>query len=181
MGTQQEKAHWRAFGREAMRRLAEPLGHPTFIFSFIGLTLIFGGLGVWWEVLCRCCGFHRLGGTPPADSWGIVNAMTTYLVTLAAASLLDLVIRREEEGFRAFRVIIMLLGFLAMLAGVLGLIAEHMSMAAPCSVIGLVLSLLVWWIVNADNTLFLDDPPATAPTGGNLDGKVEGTLEGIKV
>jgi len=180
MATRIERDHWKALIQETRRRLSEPLAHPTFVLSLIGMTVFIGGLGVWWEVVCRVFGFHRLGSADMTDSWNIVNALATYLITLVAVSLMDLTIRREEEGVKAFRLVTILLATIAILLGFLALIAKSMCVATICASLGLLAGLFVWWVANADNTLLRDDPPPTATTGGDPDAAPAGTLEGIK-
>jgi hypothetical protein len=50
------------------------------------------------------------------------------------------------------------------------------------AVVGYVLSLLLWWIGNADNANLLDTPiQPTAPTGGDVSANANGNLTGFKV
>jgi hypothetical protein len=146
---------------EITRRWRAPSGHPTFAIFFFLSFLVFAAAGVWLEFLKLCFGWGAEQGSASA----LRTAIATYFPAVLGSSILQLAI---SDSLRSLRALGMLFGTLfALVAFVLVFSMTLLDSAAI--VIGLLASaasLACWWIVNADESSFRDEPLPEVATGG---------------
>lgn len=147
---------------EIERRWEAPRGHPTFAIFFIGSFLVFAAAGVWLETFKLLFGRGSEHGSLAA----LRAAIATYFPAVLGSSILQLGISNSLRSLRAlghvmgtvFSVLAFILVFSESLedwaAILIGLLASAASLAC-------------WWIVNADEECFRDDPLPEVATGGS--------------
>jgi hypothetical protein len=145
---------------EIKRRWKAPRGHPTFAIFFIGSFLVFAATGVWLE-----CFKLLFGWGPEQGSLAALRAaVATYFPAVLGSSILQLGI---SDSLRSLRALGHLVGTVFLvLAFALVFSATLLDWAAI--LIGLVASfasLACWWIVNADEMSFRDEPLPEVATG----------------
>jgi hypothetical protein len=175
---------WTRLKREITRRLREPTGRVIFVVYFFAIVIMLGGMG-WIIPLCR---FYFLQDFAVIDE--LPGAYATFFLASIAGAMADLVLRgnsangegsvnegRENYGFRIFAFGLSLVGILLAFAS--------LQRAAPmwayvASVLGLMMSLVLWWLLNADSGKWTDatqDP--TPPLGGSPTADLQGSTQGL--
>lgn len=168
---------YKRFRSEVARRTFTPLSDATFLFYVIFGILIFGGLGIWIEIM-------KIILSPDNISWrGILTALAAFYPALIGAACLQLVlesVRKSEKLMAVFSVGVLLLTIIA--AVVFGLF-EFNGVYPGISFWGtIVLSLAgvwVWCVANGDNPdLQTSDP--YAPSGGDPGRPLKGNTGGFQ-
>ena len=165
---------WIELGDEIKRRLWEPCKMPPFIFYFFAAIVIVGGIGVWIEVFT-------------ANWMSVPTALSTYLLALSATSAADLILIDESEDVsRTLALSLRMFAFLLLIAGVvLAIISllintNQVSARYWCSIAGVVIALLLYWIANADSRRFDRFPPPKEFIGGDAEEELKGSMEDIQ-
>lgn len=149
---------------ELVRRFKTPLKSVTFWMHLVVAVIGLGGAGFWYSMIeCRLLGEWNLTS--------IAAALCTYFPAIAGAAYVD----SSSEGqpyFRSFGIlasaVFVILFFLSVLT-----IRE---VSVFLSGIGSVLSILFWWVVNADKSCFRDvDGDGSTP---NPNRKLKGNRNG---
>lgn len=173
----QSESPYKRFRLEVARRTFTPLSDATFIFYVVFGILIFGGLGVWIEIM-------KIILSPGGSSWrGILTALAAFYPALIGAACLQLVlesVRKSEKLMAAFSVGVLLLTIIA--AVVFG-VFEFNGVYPGVSfwgTIGLSLTgIWVWCVANGDNPdLQTSDP--YAPSGGDTGRALKGDTSGFR-
>lgn len=147
-------------GAEIKRRWKAPRKHPTYALFFIGSFLMFGAAGVWLEASKLIFGW----GAEPGSTAALRTAIATYFPAILGSAVLQLGISESPRSLRILGNVVSI----AFLLLAIALIFSNTLLDWGAIVIGLlasVASLACWWIVNADEKSFLDEPPEVA-TGG---------------
>jgi len=173
----QQTSPYSRFRSEISRRTKTPLTDATFIFYVVFGILIFGGLGIWIEIM-------KIILSPANTSWnGILTALAAFYPALIGAACLQLVlesVRKSEKLMAVFSVGILLVTIIA--AVVFG-VFEFNGVYPGISfwgTIGLsVLGVWVWCVANGDNPdLQTSDPYAAS--GGDTKRKLKGDTSEFK-
>lgn len=145
---------------EIKRRWKAPRGHPTFAIFFIGSFLVFAAAGVWLEFFKLWFGWGPEPGSPSA----LRTAIATYFPAILGSSILQLAI---SDSLRSLRALGHLVGtFFLVLAFALVFSATLLDSAAIfIGLLASAASLACWWIVNADESSFRDEPLPEVATG----------------
>lgn len=160
---QVKPSYWADFFRELKKRSSQPLGQPTFIFYFIFVIVLVGGLGVIIK-LPRAYGSQAT----PEGVLSVAQDLSTYLLATLAAAFVDLNFSESsKQSLKMFALSMLIVGgFCAVYSN----FSVDPTMASWSAIFGTVLALFVWWIANFDNAKLLEQPtPATVATGGNTD------------
>ena len=132
---------YRRFWNELKRRTKSPLTDLTFIFYVFFGVLVFGGLGVWIEVVK----IYIPGQS--GDMQGIRTALSVFYPALIGAASLQLVlesVRKSETLMSVFAVSALLIMIIA--AILLGLIEFFQSSATLVFWASCALSVLGLWV-----------------------------------
>jgi hypothetical protein len=140
----------------------------TFVIFFVVGVVVAGALGIWWHVYVALVHGH----------WKIYpfrQALQTYSPAVAIPSSFELIISADHPKFvRSF----------AIFAGAVAVVVAMVAAAAP-PILSLVLGLagaalawLMWVVANAENRAY-QDGAASAATGGDPGGAVNGDLSGF--
>jgi hypothetical protein len=159
-------ANWKELWIELKRRLKKPLGYPSFVFYFLGIIILIGGLGVWISI------YKKTWDAVPRD-------LSTYLLAILSSAAADLILSEgKKQSLQMFSILTLVIG------GFLSVLSEansDLTRAYIYAILGAFLALLLWWIANADNAkLFGENPPPNAATGGDPN-IILGNLSGIEV
>lgn len=163
---------WASLRRELSRRTKRPLGHATFGIYFFGAIFLFGGLGIWVELL-------NLTRAQVVELVPLRTAIATFFLAIIGSACFQLILGKTLKQIKAAAYV----GSAIVAAvGVWLIFDRSLSswIAMPVGGLGYLLSLWVWWITNADNQDFYDDPPDHASLGGDVGRKLDGSLKGFK-
>lgn len=159
----------RALRQDLWRRTTKPTEHVTFWAYFVGSVIFLGGLGIWVELV-------NLAREPsPANLFPLRTAVATFFSALYGSACFQVVLGRYLKALRAIAYV----GTLVYLViGFWLLFDRSLSPTLSLSVGGIatLVSLWFWWITNADNPDFFDEPLNQAAIGGNPDRPLEGDL-----
>lgn len=161
---QVKTSHWVNFLRELKKRTLQPLGQPTFIFYFVFVIVIVGGLGVFIK-LPKAWGAQAT----PEGVLTVAQDLSTYLLATIAAAFVDLNFSEssKQSSLKMFALSIFILGGIC---AVYSNFSSNPTMASYSALFGTALALFLWWIANFDNSKLLEQAPAaTVATGGNTD------------
>jgi len=152
-------------------RFKKPVGQISFWSYLIVAVLGMGGLGIWHAIR------EAAIGVQPLEAVSI--SIYTYFAALAGASIFQLILNDDK----AVRATFMLLGSgLAVYAGFCFFFLDHNSdIALWAGGLGFVISLLIWWAANGDNSCLYDNIDPTASLGGDDTAQPVGSDEGFEV
>ena len=171
-----EGGQWRRLFEELGRRTREPARQPPFVGFVLTGVVLFGGLGIWVELL-------KLSfATGEVTYDGLETSIITFYPALIGSSAIQLVLACWNKDKSLMSVGITTLCF-SFVAAILLALSEHnhpylvltAGSALSCFAIWL------WWITNGDDPTFKAATPIDAATGGEVDRQLPGTLTGYKV
>ncbi len=168
---------WVHLSRELARRTREPIKHAPFVFYVILGTIVFGGLGVWVELLKIVISESSVGLA------GLITAIITFYPALAGSTTIQLVLSSANRNDK----VVMSFGLLMLcLFTISALLLAVFAGKHPTAVMvaGVVLSFLVvwvWWITNCDDATYKQMPAPDAATGGDPERKLSGNITEYKV
>lgn len=174
----EEDGPYKRFWKELKRRTRNPLSDATFIFYVVFGVLVFGGLGVWIEVVKV-----YLPGQS-VDTQGIRTALAVFYPALIGAASLQLVlesVRKSETLMSVFAISSLLIMIIA--AILLGLIEFFQSSASLIFWMSCALSVLgvwVWVVANADNPDLKTRSNPENASGGDVSRKLKGDVTGFQ-
>lgn len=148
MSEDKKKSKWKLLRGYFAEQFNKPFKHPEFIFYFFLIIIGFGMIGVWTTL------YVELNAETINDK-NIALSIIGYAVPLIATGAVDLIFTREKIIQNAIKMI----GISTVPIGILLLILcfnMNTSAAYFWSIFGVVLSWLIWWIVNADNSNIIE-------------------------
>lgn len=151
---------------ELKRRLRTPIGQVSFWTYFIVAIAGFGALGVWVEVV---------RASPAPD--GLLTAIYTYFPAIAAGSALQMQMDAKKEHQQYLRSFCVLSGFFIFLFMIPFM---NGSKSFIWGGVGIVASLLLWWVANGVNPSFLDIDPKDS-LGASPDAELSGDTGGFNL
>jgi len=157
-------------GRELKRRFWTPIGQVSFLTYFIVAIVGFGALGIWVEMA-------RATAAKEFEPDGLLTAIYTYFPAIAAGAALQMQMdaRKEHQQYlRSFCVLSWFVIFLFALPFMNG------SKTFFWGIVGIVASLLLWWVANGINPSFLDIDPKDS-LGASPDGDLSGDTGGFNL
>lgn len=167
------------FALEIWRRTISSITDLTFLSYLVLGVLLFGGIGVWSEVI-----INLLAGLWQWDK--VLQALSTYYPALIGAACIQLILEangREKRIFdRPMTVVSLFFLIGATVTGFLIRLFEANSTYLEFSFWGTialsVFGIWVWAIANCDNPDLKTDPYAAS--GGRTDRVLKGNIEGFK-
>ena len=160
-------------GLELRRRTMAPIRHATFWFYIALGVVLFGGAGIWLEII------KYIYGSSGSNSASILTALVTFFPALIGSSSLQLVFQDTTKPLKAASMTWII--FFSILA--IWLTLDHdilKSVAFPCAIIAFFSALWTWWLANADDTTFRDLLDPDGPVGGRTDQTLAGDLTDFK-
>ena len=126
-------------------RMSGPFKSPAFVFYFIFVILIIGALGI------HCA--WMFSEFPKSQEEHIISNMNCYFLTLVSTSALGLLLMNHETLAKTIRMLYFGIIVISIIIFVFSTIQKSYLLA----IIGTILSLLIWWLANAENKDILDD------------------------
>jgi hypothetical protein len=163
--------HWADLYRELKERITEPLRHPSFVFYFVAVILVVGGLGVSLSMI-------KIIGPDPSfmDLVALPRALSSYLLAILASAVTDLIL--GESSKRSLQMFALFLLVIGVILGLIGLTSFALRWAYGCSLVGVLLAWCLWFVANADNAKLKErEPPPNVATGGDPGAPLPGSLE----
>ncbi|MBX8548830.1 MULTISPECIES: hypothetical protein [Pseudomonas syringae group] len=167
-------SHWYQFRASLLSRTVKPAKHPTFVMFFALGIVVFGGIGIWVEIL-------RLNVflSKEATFTSVCFAINVFYPSLGCASMLQFIVGNYPKALKAFGC---LLCFIFIGACLLIGLRQLYTPIGLCVEIALsALALWAWWIANAENPDYLDADDATAYGPVDTNTPLPGDLNGFKV
>lgn len=130
-------------------------------------VLIFGGFGVWAPIILNSLGLSSWLTNP------LVNALYTYFPAIAGASAIDLLFGTQIKLVKSFAILVLAV-IIIWATTTLGYKNIYFG------IIGVLLSLSLWWVANGDNPNLLDFPSPDATLGGDTSNPVNGQTDDFK-
>lgn len=150
--------NWKGFRSQLVKRVREPIQYPGFFIYFLIVLVIMGGLGVWITLF-------RLLFSEGSQDWELFSSsLSTYALPIMAAAFGDLIL--AERPIRSVQIFAYGIAILGAICAVVGMVN---NIPYVC-VFGVILALFLWWFANSENANLIEPtPPATAPTGGDVE------------
>lgn len=156
------KRDWIHLGQQIRLRTIEPAtSFPFLVYLLIGIVL-FGGLGIWAEVL-------RIAiAKPPVELQGVIAATVTFFPTLIGSTALQLILDSSTTNDKVMISFALLVLFVFLTAAIL---LPFFSAVQPVAVliwaiICSIAAVWIWWIANGLNPTFHSRRPDDE-TGGD--------------
>ena len=168
---------WPRLVRELRRRTREPIHNAPFVFYCVLGVAIFGGLGVWAEVVKIAIAETSVGLA------GLITAIITFYPALAGSTTIHLVyasVNRNDKVLLSFGLLLLCLFPISAL--LLSLFSGHYPIVVL--VLGTMFSLgvvWVWWITYCDDATYKQMPAPDAATGGDPERSLSGDLSDFEV
>ena len=164
-----EPNSWIYLGYFIKRRSKAPLRHFSFFAFFIIGIIVAGGLGIWLTLWEYC--------TSSSNQLNdIVRSIATYFPAIATASLFELICPDENEKY--IRSFALFAGVLILILFVFTVNLNPGSISLFVGLLGVAVSLFLWWIANAENDSLRDKAPDNAALGGDVASEAKGDLTG---
>lgn len=163
--------------RELWRRTHEPVRElPFVVYVFTGI-LLFGGLGVWVEILKII-----LAGSP-VEFAGLITAVVTFFPALIGSTTLQLVLGSVNGGDKVMVsfALLMMCVFLTFAILLPFFSGTHPIGVLGCGIACSAFAIWTWWITNGDDPDFKKVVKPDAATGGNPQRQLPGDLNGFQV
>ncbi len=139
------ESKWIIFRNYFVEKLICPFKSPEFIFYFLFVILIVGALGI------HCAWMSDV--YPKTKDGYIISNMTCYFLTLVATSSLSLFLMSHDIMTKTIRILSFGIVVISVILFFLATKNESYFLAS----IGIAISLLTWWIANADNQDIIDN------------------------
>lgn len=162
---------WRLLVKELLDRFIDPWKHPSFLGYFLGGVVLFGALGVWFEL-------SELFGPPDprsADSSLRIALLGTFPAILGPACM-QILWSEAAKFLKTFSMVVLLATLVAAVYFARPVVTDAQAVRAYGWLTAG--AMLFWWIANANNPELLDN--IDAPTGGDPNKDLSGSLSGFK-
>ncbi len=172
--TTNQKSDWTILWEDISRRTSRPLSSIPFLVYVLIAIVLFGGLGIWAELL-------RMIVTDKFELSGLITAIITFFPTLIGTTTLQLILASSNRGEKVMTAFAILILFLFLVAAILlpffrSTHPEHvLAIGIGCSLA----SIWVWWMTNGLDQTFHSNRPDDA-SGGDTSREPQGNLKGIK-
>lgn len=167
---------YRRFRREVARRTVHPLCDATFIFYVVFGIVVFGGLGVWIEIV------EILLSKQAGSNKGVLTALAAFYPALIGSASLQLVlesVRKSDKLMAVFAVAILLVTIIAaLLIGLFKFNNVYVGFSFWGTIGFSIVGIWVWCVANGDNPDLKTDP--SAASGGDTDRTLRGDTRGFK-
>lgn len=158
-------AGWVALGKDISRRLRSPWANPKFLFYFVANVVGIAGVGLWITFLRYV---YEQVPPPQSPADAVFEAAATYAIAVSATALADVMLSKDSLG--SFVMLswgwTILIGVSVGLAFRMPISLNDVSLWVICF-LGVVMSLLQWWMINTDNQALAEPGDPTNATGGD--------------
>lgn len=128
-----------------LTRLKSPLKHPEFIFYFILAIIGVGAIGVYTAIFA-----NKIPGNHDEN---VISNIASYFLAIIVTGAMALIFNQERDIKRS----IQLISIIMILINVLLFYLCIMYSKYVLAFVGIFISLVFWWIGNADNNSIIED------------------------
>ena len=179
---QKQKSDWRVLGDDVWRKCGEACERPAFIIYFSTVIVWLGGIGFWIPV-----GRFFLSPRTAQSASDVAAALATFLLAVTASAMGDIVLagdEQAEEGApvtrKGFRMLTMGLSIFVVPLAFVALHNTHPTLGVWCAILGTLVSLILWILVNAESHKWREpDAPQESVGGASTDVPLTGNLGSI--
>ena len=163
----ENSSEWGVLRNLIATRLAKAFKTPSFVFTFFGVIVFAGSIGIWFPCIIK------LADTPLRP-----EGFFTYSITIVASVIAEILLKNDDfEGSKGFK---MLLFFLI----IISIFCLFFDLASNRDVtwvgsIGLIIVLSVWLVANANDEKYDDKQSPNSPIGGDVLGSEGLSGEGL--
>jgi nitrate reductase NapE component len=173
--TSNYSGEWSRLGKQLSARTLDPFRNAAFVIFVILGPILFGALGVWVEV------FRLIKTTAQPEYSSLITAINAFYPALGCSTALQLVLAsasKNDKGLISFALLML------SLFPATALVLQSFSDGHPIAILtvsGLcsIMAVWLWWITNGSDPTFMTPSP-DAPTGGQLDRNLPGSLSGFQ-
>ncbi|MDZ4297360.1 MAG: hypothetical protein U0998_05120 [Moraxellaceae bacterium] len=152
--------------KELCKKTKKPLLHPAYYVYLIMGVLMFGGSGVWFELITF------MNGEGLSEK-SLKTALATYSLAIVGASGVQIALDDDfSKGFRGISLLAIMLLIIFSYAGY-----SIGGLGFLILVICVIFSIWVWWVANSSNASLLDRAPSNAATGGDPTKQLAGSID----
>lgn len=172
-----ESNDWKLLYQELKKRTCDPLNDFTFFVYLLLAIFVFGGLGIWVEL------FKPLISSKAIELSSLTIALITYFPAQIGSTGLQLVLSshdKRDKLMMSFGIFVFVVFMLASIALSL-LSAQHPTMVLTLSSLCAILAVWLWWVTNSVDSTYRKGPTPDAPTGGEPNRSLPGTLDNFTV
>lgn len=163
------KVTWRGLSEILWQRFISPFSDPVYCLYFLSVIVVIGSLGVWIQFT-----------TGLKDQ--IIISASTYFIAILATSTVTVIIKDFDESVRRYRNALVLTSLFVFILGIAGFIIIYTSpsicLKSVLSTVGVFLSLVTWWVANADNSEIRKGSPPNTKEVTDEEEPISGTLDG---
>ncbi|WP_426087904.1 hypothetical protein [Janthinobacterium sp. PSPC1-1] len=169
------RLHWPALMRELGARTARPIYHPSFVIFFLVVIVGVVPTGFWIELYSYCT-------SAKSDSKLLRASIISVVPAFVAATSMQLIWAESARKLRAVAILVLSVCMLGLVfCGSAGIVPEA---GISLGIVSAVLAFWLWWVANANQVEFLDEPSPTSfnnPVGGDVDSSIPlaGNLDGF--
>lgn len=162
-------SNWTLLGKDLWDRFFVPWKHPSFLWYFLGGVVLFGGLGVWFELI------DLFGQHSPNPDAPLRTALLSTFPAILGPACMQIMWSDAAKYLKTFATAVLIGGIALAIVYARPIVADATAVHAYSWLTAA--SMLVWWLANAYQKEFHD---IDAPTGGNPDRQLPGDLSGLK-
>lgn len=168
---------WQYLKKQLGKRSVEPLSDLPFIFYMITGVVLFGGLGIWAEIM------RWVMSSGPFDIAGLITAVITFFPALIGSTTLQLILASSNRP-SADKILISFALLVLCVFSAFGIVLPLISNQHPVGVLVVgslcsVASVWIWWITNGLDPTFKSH--LEEAVGGSTEKDPVGTLDGWQV
>ena len=154
MTTENHSSDWKMVWSKLESRLENAFKKPTFIFSFLIFIVWLGSAGVWLPYVFD----------PNVTIFFRADALLTYCIAIISSMLIDFLL---ENNFRVETKSLALISIGIVVVSIFLLIYFYVNSSGIIyGIIGTVLTLLLWFVFNANNPKY-DEVAKSSAIGGD--------------
>lgn len=166
---------WAYLWDQIKMRTREPVkAVPFVVYIFLGIVL-FGGLGIWTEILKII-----IAAKPPGIA-GLLTAVMTFFPTLIGSTAIQLVLASSQNKILMSFALFILFVFLAVAILLPFFSSSHPRGVLVIASIASICGIWTWWFTNSTDPTYRHKVPIDAPSGGPTDNPLKGNLSGFQV
>ena len=162
---------WPYLWRQLRERTRDPAKNVPFVFYVFLGPFLFGGLGVWVEIVKLTI------STTPAEYSSLITAISTFYPALGCSTALQLVLASASKNDRVLISFALMMLFAVLAPAILLQFFStlHPKIVLELSLLCSICAVWLWWMTNGGDPTYMMPAPDAA-TGGQVDRKLPGDL-----
>lgn len=164
---------WKDLIKETWTRTRDPIYNPNFVFFFLVAIFFIGASGVWIEVV------NLMTCSKNSDLESLKKSMMSFFPILATSTSLQLIWDEKSSAIKPLMITLCTFSFIGLY------ICANDSIDTTVGIyfggIASLISMWMWWLLNADQEYLKPRLKLTSPTGNESPSEeLPGSLENFK-